>query len=178
MSKVEACKICDNNHAYCKFGCNCDTLVEVGGDEPKLTPEQEVEVKKLLHYVEDIKITAANFFPNPPEMYKEVQLGTLMGPEAAKHMKAWEHNGLMIIASVGKYEDGREWLHISVSRKSRLPTYDEITRIKRDFIGDDRKAVTVLPEKKYHVNLHENCLHLFYSEDNPLPEFSAGLGTI
>ncbi len=29
--KIEACKICDNNHDRCKFACNCSTLVEVGG---------------------------------------------------------------------------------------------------------------------------------------------------
>ena len=62
--------------------------------------------------------------------------------------------------------------------KSRLPTYDEVARIKRDFIGDDKKAVFVLPEKKNHVNIHENCLHLFYSAENPLPEFSDGRGMI
>ena len=26
---VEACKICDNRCNYCKFACNCSTLVEV-----------------------------------------------------------------------------------------------------------------------------------------------------
>ena len=26
---VEACKICDNNHAYCKYGNNCRMEVEV-----------------------------------------------------------------------------------------------------------------------------------------------------
>ena len=25
---VEACKICDNNCDYCRFNCNCSTLVE------------------------------------------------------------------------------------------------------------------------------------------------------
>ena len=143
----------------------------------RLPAEQEAEAKKLLHHVEDIKIADAAYFPKPQAIYKELPV-VLMGPDAADYMRAWEHNGLMIIASVGKYEDGLEWLHLSVSRKSRIPNYEDITRVKRDFIGEDRKAITVLPEKKYHVNLHENCLHLFYSADNPLPEFSAGLGTI
>ena len=143
----------------------------------RLTPEQAAELKKLLHHVEDIKIADAAYFPKPQAIYKELPV-VFMGPDAADYMRAWMYNGLMIIASVGKYEDGLEWLHLSVSRKSRIPSYEDITRVKRDFIGEDRKAITVLPEKKYHVNLHENCLHLFYSADNPLPEFSAGLGTI
>lgn len=126
----------------------------------RLTPEQEAEAKRLLHYVEDIKIADAAYFPKPQAIYKELPV-VFMGPDAADYMRAWMYNGLMIIASVGKYEDGHEWLHVSVSRKSRIPSYEDITRVKRDFIGEDRKAITVLPEKKYHVNLHENCLHLF-----------------
>ena len=126
----------------------------------------------------DIKITAAAYFPQPQAIYKPLPIAQAMGAEAAEYMRAWEYNGLMIIASAGEYDDGKEWLHVSVSRKSRVPSYDELTRIKRDFIGDDKKAVLVLPEKKYHVNIHDYCLHLFYSAENPLPEFSAGLGTI
>lgn len=147
-------------------------------NENKLTPEQQKEVKKLLHYVSDIKIKNAAYFPQPQAIYRELPIARTMGAKAAEYMRAWEYNGLMIIASAGEYDDGREWLHVSVSRKSRVPSYDELTRIKRDFIGDDKKAVLVLPEKKNHVNIHDYCLHLFYSAENPLPEFSAGLGTI
>ena len=93
-------------------------------------------------------------------------------------MRVWYYNGLQIIASAAKMDDGREWLHVSVARRNRLPTYEEMARVKRDFIGDDKKAISVLPEKKYHVNIHENCLHLFYSAENPLPEFSGGTGLI
>ena len=128
--------------------------------------------------MKDIKITDAAYFPKPQAIYKELPLANAMGTNAAEYMRAWEHNGLMIIASAGEYYDGREWLHVSVSRKSRVPSYDELIRIKRDFIGDDKKAVLVLPEKKNHVNIHDYCLHLFYSAENPLPEFSAGMGTI
>lgn len=128
--------------------------------------------------MKDIKITDAGYFPKPQAIYKELPLANAMGAEAAQYMRAWEYNGLFIIASAGEYDDGREWLHVSVSRKSRVPSYDEITRVKRDFFGDDKKAVLVLPEKKNHVNIHDFCLHLFYSAENPLPEFSAGRGTI
>ena len=52
--KVEACKICDNNHAYCKYGNNCSTLVEVGGDEP----EKQIsdQLKSLEGYINDIPL--------------------------------------------------------------------------------------------------------------------------
>lgn len=128
--------------------------------------------------MKDIKIKDAAYFPQPQAIYKELPIVPAMGAEAAEYMKAWTFNGLFIMASAGEYDDGKEWLHVSVSRKSRLPTYEEMTRIKRDFIGDDKKAISVLPEKKYHVNINKNCLHLFYSAENPLPEFSGGIGSI
>ena len=125
--------------------------------------------------MKDIKIKDATYFPTPQAIYKELPVDKAMGKGAIEYMKAWTFNGLLIMASVGEYDDGNEWLHISISRKSRIPTYDELTRIKRDFIGDDKKAIMVLPEKEKHVNIAENCLHLFYSEKNQLPEFSNGL---
>lgn len=126
----------------------------------------------------DIKIKDSVYFPCPQAMYKEVPMNKIMGTESVEYMKAWTFNGLYIVASIGEYDDGKEWLHVSVSRKSRLPTYEELTRIKRDFIGDDKKAVFILPEKEKHVNIHEFCLHLFYSAENPLPDFTAGIGSI
>lgn len=128
--------------------------------------------------IKDIKIKDAAYFPKPQAIYKELPIAPAFGAHAAEYMRAWSYNGLQIIATAAVMDDGREWLHVSVSRKSRLPSYEEMTRIKRDFIGDDKKAISVLPEKKYHVNIHENCLHLFYSAENPLPEFSGGLGSI
>ena len=68
-----------------------------------------------------------------------------MGEAVAEYMAGWTFNGRIILASAGEYDDGKEWLHVSVSRKSRLTTYEELTRSKRDFIGDDKKAVFVLP---------------------------------
>lgn len=122
----------------------------------------------------DIEIKDAVYFPQPQAIYKEVPITKVLPIKGAgKYMRAWTYNGLLIIASVGEFDDGKEWLHVSLGRKSRIPSYDDLTRVKRDFIGDDRKAIMVLPEKENHVNLAENCLHLFYSKDNPLPEFSA-----
>ena len=124
--------------------------------------------------MKDIKIDEANYFPKPQAIWKELPIEKIYGEEGKKYIKAWTFNGLMVMASAGEYADGKEWLHISVSRKSRIPSYEEMTRVKRDFIGDDKKAVFVLPEKENHVNIAEHCLHLFYSAENPLPEFSLG----
>jgi hypothetical protein len=87
-------------------------------------------------------------------------------------------NGIDVIIS-GQIEDGKRWLHVSLSRKHRMPTYEDIALVKRAFIGDGLKAIMIFPERKYHVNLHSFCLHLWAClEDDQLPKFSHGLGTI
>lgn len=128
--------------------------------------------------MKDIKIKDAVYFPNPQAIWKEVPISKVMGFEATEYMRAWVFNGLFVFVSAGEYEDGKEWLHISFSRKSRIPSYEDMQKVKRDFIGEDKKAVLVLPEKENYVNINKNCLHLFYSEENPLPEFSNGTGLI
>ena len=68
--------------------------------------------------MKDIKIKDAAYFPRPQAIYKEVPINKAMGAEAGEYMKAWTFNGLFIIASAGEYDDGKEWLHVSVSRKN------------------------------------------------------------
>ena len=128
--------------------------------------------------MKDIKIKDAAYFPRPQAIYKALPIARTMGEAAAEYMAGWAFNGLIILASAGEYDDGKGWLHVKKKKKSRLPTYEELTRIKRDFIGDDKKAVFVLPEKEKHVNIHNFCLHLFYSAENPLPDFTGGSGSI
>ena len=87
-------------------------------------------------------------------------------------------NGVSVIIS-GSWEDGEKWLHVSLARKHKMPSYEDIAIVKRAFIGDDKKAIMVFPERKYHVNIHNFCLHLWHCVDgDELPEFSHGLGTI
>jgi hypothetical protein len=93
----------------------------------------------------------------------------------------WRNNkkNLAVIASFAQYGDGKFWLHLSISHRRRMPTYDELTYLKRHWIGDDRKAIMVLPEAKEHVNIHPRCLHLFCCLDgDPLPDFTMGSGSI
>lgn len=121
--------------------------------------------------VKDIKCGDARFFPAPNKMFKEQKKWAEI---TGGIQRAWNFNGLLVIASAGIMQDGREWLHVSFSRKSRLPTYADLQLVKREFIGRDKKAVMIFPDEKHYVNIHKNCLHLWYSEENPLPEFSDG----
>jgi hypothetical protein len=81
-------------------------------------------------------------------------------------------NGLMVVISVKRERDGQLWKHVSLSRQERVPTYRDLTYVKRVFVGPDHKAIMVLPAEEEHVNMHPNCLHLFQCLDrDPLPDF-------
>ena len=54
----------------------------------------------------------------------------------------------------------RVWLHVSLSRANRMPSYQDMCDVKSLFIGPDRKAHQVFAEESQHVNIHAYCLHL------------------
>lgn len=87
--------------------------------------------------------------------------------------------GLVVISSVSKEADNKFWQHVSVSRKSRLPSYDDLKLVKSMFIGDDKEAYQVFVKESNHVNIHPYCLHLWSCLDgNVMPDFTQGSGSI
>lgn len=86
-------------------------------------------------------------------------------------------DGLRVIVSGAVEADGRRWLHVSVSRSDRLPSWEDMTRVKALIIGPDRYAYQIHPPAILHVNLHPRVLHLWSCWDAPdgkvLPEFSS-----
>ena len=58
--------------------------------------------------------------------------------------------GVVVFFSVGLEEDGERWIHVSLSREGRTPSWEDTLAVKRVFIGDDRYAVQVLPPLKEH----------------------------
>jgi hypothetical protein len=86
------------------------------------------------------------------------------------------NGGLRVIIDCTEKADGREWIHLSVSRKRWCPTHTDMAEVKAAFLGDDRYAYTVYPPKSKYVNFHPFCLHLWALDDGDgrvLPEFSA-----
>lgn len=86
--------------------------------------------------------------------------------------------------TVGRYQDGNVWLHVSVcGRKGQndwyIPTWEEMSRAKNDLIGD-KWAYQVMPDAQNHVNIHPYCLHMFARLDGKsvLPDFTWGLKSI
>lgn len=91
----------------------------------------------------------------------------------------WRLGLLVVIRSVSRENDGRHWLHVSVSKQHSLPTYAELCRIKETFIGRDRKAIQIFAPRQEHVNIHPFCLHLFAClEGDPMPDFTSGTGSV
>ena len=88
------------------------------------------------------------------------------------------NDGLVVIVSKTTELDGKVWIHLSFSRKNRMPSYNDMALVKAVFLGPDRDAVMVLPKKSKHVNIHKYCLHLFSTESMPLPDFTQGSGSI
>jgi hypothetical protein len=100
---------------------------------------------------------------------------------AAYYHGCWDNKKkqMRVISSVARYGDGKLWFHVSISHRKRMPTYDDLVYLKRHWIGDDRKAIMVLPEISKHVNIHEYCLHLYCClEGDPMPDFTMGSGSI
>lgn len=74
----------------------------------------------------------------------------------------WTHpSGLRVAATSDKLEDGSWWLHVSVSRADKLPSWDDLKFAKDAFIGRNYEAVQVLPKDTEFVNCMPFCLHLW-----------------
>lgn len=57
--------------------------------------------------------------------------------------------------------DALGWEHVSVSRRDRCPTWEEMCAVKALFWDDDDCVVQYHPRKSEYVNNHPNCLHLW-----------------
>lgn len=81
-----------------------------------------------------------------------------------------------MLASCARHLDGKAWLHVSVSQRSGvIPSWELMSEVKAQFIGDDRTALQVMPPQAKHVNIHSACLHVWHCLDGDVtPDFTAG----
>lgn len=91
-----------------------------------------------------------------PDSYGNVGAFVIKGPQRTK---------LTIIAS-----DGQGWEHVSVSCKTRCPSWDEMCFVKDLFWDENEVVVQYHPRKSSYVNMHPNCLHLWKPIGVALPE--------
>lgn len=71
---------------------------------------------------------------------------------------------LIILAS-----NSEGWDHVSVSMKKRIPTWTEMDFIKRLFFKDDEVVMQLHPAVGRHINIMENCLHLWKPQNQEIP---------
>lgn len=70
------------------------------------------------------------------------------------------------------------WEHVSVSRRDRCPTWDEMCQVKSLFWDDDDCVMQLHPPKQEHISNHSYCLHLWRPTDRIIltpPSFMVGL---
>lgn len=53
------------------------------------------------------------------------------------------------------------WEHVSVSRRDRCPTWDEMCQVKAMFWDESDCVIQYHPPKSEYVNNHPYCLHLW-----------------
>lgn len=77
------------------------------------------------------------------------------------------------VVSAAPMDDGAVWIHASMTRPGRVPTYAEMCQLHRAVWGDAGYSYEVHPPRSQHVNIHEHALHLWGRADGRpvLPEF-------
>ena len=80
-----------------------------------------------------------------------------------KYYRAWmnKSQGLRVLRSLSRTENEEWWFHVSVSRQSRMPDWNDISLVKRVFLGAETEAYQVMAKESEHVNIHPFCLHLW-----------------
>lgn len=101
-----------------------------------------------------------------PEKYRVHLPGYAFGDERNGFFMVKLRHGqsVTVIAS-----DGAGWEHVSVSRKDRCPTWDEMCQVKDLFWGEDDCVIQYHPPKSEYVNNHPYCLHLWRPIGQYLP---------
>jgi hypothetical protein len=104
---------------------------------------------------------------NPPGHWRRVSGIAHPFTPGAQAAHGWQHAlmSLTVFRSRSTVESGDKWIHVSVSRPDRLPTWAELSKVKDEFIGPNREAYQVLAAAEDHVNLHSYCLHLWAPVD-------------
>lgn len=71
---------------------------------------------------------------------------------------------LAVIASAGG-----GWDHVSVSKRNKTPTWEEMCFIKDLFWDESEVVVQYHPAKDDYVNVAKTCLHLWRLQDQEFP---------
>jgi hypothetical protein len=82
------------------------------------------------------------------------------------------NDGLRVMVSAAIERDGKTWLHVSLSRAERIPSWDDLKDVRETFIPDDLVALQVFPPPDEYVNINPHVLHLWACVDGRVtPDF-------
>ena len=85
--------------------------------------------------------------------------------------RAWQRTrgeAIRVIESVVTKPDGKQWLHVSVSKPNRkMPTWDDVKTLRECFVGEHRECYMIFPTQDRYVNIHPGVLHLYCCLDQP-----------
>lgn len=92
----------------------------------------------------------------PGSHWKELQAFEFPPESGNVAARRWAHSlvDLHVLRSKSVFKNNEEWIHLSVSRP-------DISKIKNEFLGEEREAVHIIPAKKDYVNLHRYCMHIW-----------------
>jgi len=76
------------------------------------------------------------------------------------------HDGFTVMFTVENHGTSA-YQHLSVSRKERYPSWDEIVLFRSLFFEDDDEIVQVIPKESDYVNVHDNCFHMWLDISGP-----------
>lgn len=65
--------------------------------------------------------------------------------------------------------NGGGWDHVSVSHRSRCPSWEEMCEVKDIFFGEDECCVEYHPARSEYVNIHPYCLHIWKPQTETIP---------
>ena len=89
--------------------------------------------------------------------------------------KYWHATSRMTAILSGFTVEDKKWLHLSVAHTHKVPSYADLAKAKRYFLGEDKLAAQVFARDSDHVNINEYCLHLWVCLDEDcLPDFTFG----
>lgn len=92
--------------------------------------------------------------------YIEIPAPEVHGGIPTVYNKAFTKDGCNIWVTRDVYEAGFVRWHLSISRRDRYPSWDEIRDARYALLPDDITMAMLLPPKAEYVNLHKNCFHL------------------
>jgi len=90
-----------------------------------------------------------------------------MGSDVLRVVTFHPPRGYAVLVSIDPLDDKKLWLHLSVSRPDRLPSWDDLRETKNTLLGKEKVAIQLLPKESEYINAHPFTLHLWHCLEGP-----------